>query len=182
MNKKIITEGLDFMDLEGQLIPTVTVDEYTAKMGKNSEIVTLAFTIKNKLAGADLCDWFERGYDFVLDAQVSDGEISSGKYLVFVEMDRRLSLPKRIIELLNDLKTLTGLKLNEWEIVVNDEMYEPKEEILSKVITLSPHEYRIEVEKEEELNEMREIAGLGYKNIHKNDDAELRDFIAKAGL
>ena len=81
---KIINEGLDYHDLEGQMIPTVSVDEYSAKMGKDSEIVTLAFTIKNKQAGKDLSDWFERGYDFVLDAQVSDGEVSYGKYLVFV--------------------------------------------------------------------------------------------------
>lgn len=182
MSKQLITEGLDYLDLEGQMIPKVTVDEYAAKMGENSEIVTLSFIVKNKQAGEDLCDWFERGYDFVLDSQVSDGEISPGKYFVFVEMDRRTTVPKRIIELLTDLKTLTGLKLNEWEIKVDDEIYEPEEQILSKVIMLSPHQYRVEVESEEELNEMREIAGMETKKIHNNYDSELKDFIMKAGL
>jgi len=107
----ILNEGLDYHDLEGQMVPKVTVDEYAAHMGKDSEIVTLAFIIKNKQAGDDLCDWFERGYDFVLDAQVSEGEISPGKYLVFVEMNRRSTVPARIIELLEDLTTLTDLKL-----------------------------------------------------------------------
>ena len=68
----IITEGLDFNDMDGQIAPTVTVDEYEAKMGKNSDIVTLSFTVNSELAGSDLVDWFERGYDFVLDASVSD--------------------------------------------------------------------------------------------------------------
>ena len=95
----LLNEGLDYHDLAGQMLPQVTVDEYAAHMGKDSEIVTLAFTIKNKQAGDDLCDWFERGYDFVLDAQVSEGEISPGRYLVFVEMNRRSSVPSRIIEL-----------------------------------------------------------------------------------
>jgi hypothetical protein len=72
-------------------------------MGKDSEIVTLAFTVKSEAAGNDLSDWFERGYDWVLDAQVSEGEIKPGQYLVFVEMNRRSSVPKRIIELLEDL-------------------------------------------------------------------------------
>jgi hypothetical protein len=92
-NKTILNEGLDHHDLEGQMIPTVTVDEYAAHMGNDSEIVTLAFTIKSEAAGNDLVDWFERGYDFVLDAQVSEGEVKPGQYLVFVEMNRRSSVP-----------------------------------------------------------------------------------------
>ena len=93
MTKVIINEGLDYHDLEGIVMPVLSVDEYSAQMGKDSEIVTLAFTVNNKKAGEDLSDWFERGYDFVLDAQVSDGELSTGKYLVFVEMNRRTTVP-----------------------------------------------------------------------------------------
>jgi len=184
MTKVIINEGLDYHDLEGQLLPKVTVDEYAAHMGNDSEIVTLAFTIKNKQAGDDLCDWFERGYDFVLDAQVSEGEISPGKYLVFVEMNRRSTVPARIIELLKDLETLTDMKLSDWTIIVDDEEYEPTEEVLKQVIVISPHNYREEKEKEEEeLNEMRENAGLDVKSIHSDkQDAELKAFKAMAGL
>ena len=183
MSKVIINEGLDYHDLEGQLLPEITVDEYAAHMGKDSEIITLAFTIKNKQAGDDLCDWFERGYDFVLDAQVSEGEVSPGKYLVFVEMNRRSSVPSRIIELLEDLKTLTDMKLSDWTIIVDDEKYEPTEEVLKQVIVLSPHNYRVEEEREEDLNEMRENAGLEAKPIYAGkQDAELKAFKAMAGL
>jgi len=183
MSKVIINEGLDYHDLEGQLLPTLTVDEYSAHMGKDSEIVTLAFTIKNKQAGDDLCDWFERGYDFVLDAQVSEGEVSPGRYLVFVEMNRRSSVPSRIIELLKDLKTLTDMKLTDWTIVIDDEEYEPTEEVLKQVIVMSPHNYRVEEEREEDLNEMRHRAGLDVKPIHTDkQDAELRAFKSIAGL
>jgi hypothetical protein len=180
---KIINEGLDYHDLEGQMLPQVTVDEYAAHMGKDSEIVTLAFVIKNKQAGDDLCDWFERGYDFVLDAQVSEGEISPGRYIVFVEMNRRSTVPTRIIELLEDLKTLTDIKLNDWTIIVDDTEYEPTEEVLKQVIVLSPHNYRVDEEREEDLNEMRHRAGLDVKPIHTGkQDAELRAFKSIAGL
>ena len=183
MSKVIINEGLDYHDLEGQLLPQVTVDEYAAHMGKDSEIVTLAFTIKNKQAGNDLCDWFERGYDFVLDAQVSEGEISPGRYLVFVEMNRRSSVPSRIIELLKDLKTLTDMKLTDWTVMIDSEEYEPTEEVLKQVIAMSPHDYRAEEKREEELNEMRHRAGLDVKPIHTDkQDSELRAFKSIAGL
>lgn len=181
---KILNEGLDYHDLEGIVIPRVTVDEYAAQMGKDSEIVTIAFIVKNKQAGEDLSDWFERGYDFVLDAQVSDGELSSGKYLVFVEMNRRTTVPERIITLLDDLETLTDIPLKDWTVIVDDEEYEPDAEILKQVITISPHQYREEVEPdEEELNEMRERAGLEVKAIHVDkQDAEIKAFKAIAGL
>ena len=183
-NKTILNEGLDYHDLEGQMIPTVTVDEYAAHMGNDSEIVTLAFTIKSEAAGNDLVDWFERGYDFVLDAQVSEGEVKPGQYLVFVEMNRRSSVPKRIIELLDDLETLTAIPVKDWTIIVDEEEYSPEEEVLKQVITISPHDYREEEEvEEEEINEMRERAGLEVKAIHADkQDAEIKAFKSMAGL
>ena len=181
---KILNEGLDYHDLEGIVTPRVTVDEYAAQMGKDSEIVTLAFIVKNKQAGEDLSDWFERGYDFVLDAQVSDGELTSGTYLVFVEMNRRTNVPERIVTLLDDLETLTDIPLKDWTVVVDDEEYEPDAEVLKQVITISPHQYREEVEPdEEELNEMRERAGLDVKALHADkQDAEIKAFKSMAGL
>lgn len=183
-NKTILNEGLDYHDLEGQMLPIVSVDEYAAHMGKDSEIVTLAFTIKSEAAGNDLVDWFERGYDWVLDAQVSEGEVKPGQYLVFVEMNRRTSVPKRIIELLDDLETLTAIPVKDWTIVVDEEEHSPEEDILKQVITISPHDYReTEEVEEEEINEMRERAGLEVKALHADkQDAEIRAFKSIAGL
>ena len=90
-------------------------------MGKDSDIVTLTFIVNSKLAGDDLVGWLERGYDFVLDASLSDGEIEPGKYLVFAEMNRRTSVPERIINILEDLETLTDIKLKDWSISIEDE-------------------------------------------------------------
>jgi hypothetical protein len=183
-NKTILNEGLDYHDLEGQMLPIVSVDEYAAHMGEDSEIVTLAFTVKSEAAGNDLVDWFERGYDWVLDAQVSEGEVKPGLYLVFVEMNRRSTVPKRIIELLDDLETLTALPVKDWTIIVKEEEYQPEEDILKQVITISPHEYReTEEVEEEEINEMRERAGLDVKPIHADkQDADIKAFKSMAGL
>jgi hypothetical protein len=167
---RILTEGLDYEDMQGQVDPKITVDEYSAKMGKDKDIVTVTFTVNSKLAGDDLVSWFERGYDFVLDASVSDGEIEPGKYLVFVEMNRRLAVPERIIELLEDLQTLTALKLKDWTVEVDDETYDADIDILKQVIIMNPNEYKMEEEKEEELNEMRTIANLSAKRIHSDND------------
>jgi hypothetical protein len=182
MTKKIINEGLDYLDMEDQIQPTVSVDEYAAKMGKDSDIVTLAFTVNSEAAGNDLVDWFERGYDWVLDASISEGELSPGKYLVFVEMKRRTKVPERIVELIEDLETLTGLTVNEWSVIIDETDYAADPEILKQHITISPHEYREENENEEELNEMRRRAGLETVNLYGKPDSEIQAYIAMAGL
>lgn len=179
--KTLLKEGLDYHVMVDQIKPKISIDEYKAKMGKDSDIVTLAFTVNSELVGKDLVDWFERGYDYVLDASVSDGELSPGKYLVFVEMSRRTKVPERIIEILNDLNTLTDLKVTDWTVVVKNEEYDANEEILKQVLVLSPHDYRIEVEKEEELNEYREIAGLTNKKIFQ-DDVYIKNIKSMAGM
>lgn len=169
MSRKNLNEGLDYHDMLGQLKPTLAIDEYKAKMGKDSDIVTLSFTVNSELAGQDLVTWLELGYDFVLDASVSEGEIEPGKYLVFVELNRRSSIPDRIIEILEDLKTLTDISLDDWEIVVDEKEYAADVDTLKKVIILSPKEYRDSKDLENELNEMRKIANLDTKIIYEND-------------
>jgi hypothetical protein len=185
MNKQIINEGLDYMDMVYQVEPELSVDEYAAKMGKDSDIVTLAFIVNSEAAGNDLVDWFERGYDWVLDASISEGELSPGKYLVFVEMERRSKTASRIIELLEDLETLTGLSLDDWSVEVDGENYGADQTTLKDLITISPHEYRDEYEDEKdgsELNEMRQRAGLEPTKKFGEPDSELKAFRAMAGL
>ena len=178
---RILKEGFDYMDLEGILLPRISVDEYRAKTGSDADMVTLAFTIKSKNAGKDLVSWFERGYDFVVDAKLSDGELSNGKYLVFVELKRRSSVPKKIVELLEDLETLTGFKLTDWTVKIYDEFYEADEQELGAVIIKSASDYKKIKENQDDLNEMRQIAGL--KNVDYHEvDADIRKIKTIAGL
>ena len=113
---------------------------------------------------------------------IRDGEIEIGKYLVFVEINRRSSVPSRIIELLSDLKTLTNLKVTDWTVVVDEEDYEPDEHVLQQVITLNPNKYKLDKEREKELNEMRMLAKIEPKIIYSSNDIELKNFKAIAGL
>ena len=182
MKKQIINEGLDYQDMIGQVEPTVSVDEYAAKTGTDSDVVTLAFIVNSEAAGDDLVNWFERGYDWILDASVSEGELTPGKYLVFVEMKRRIAVPGRIVELIGDLETLTDLTVDDWTVVVDGKEHRPEEDTLKEIISISPHEYREENENEGELNEMRKRAGLETVNLYGKPDRDIQAYIAMAGL
>lgn len=179
--RKILTETFDYKDLEGQVEPIVFVDEYASNVGEDDEVVTLAFVVKGQQASEDLTDWFERGYDWILDSEVSEGQYKKGKYLVFVELDRRTKVPGRIVELIEDLQTLTDLPIEQWKIMIDDVEYKADEAVLKQVIILSPSEYR--VKHEEDLNEMRERAGLEPRKLFKDkQDNLIKEFISKAGL
>jgi hypothetical protein len=176
-----LNEGLDYHDMKGQIDPKITVDEYAAKMGKDSDIVTLTFKTNSKLSAEDLVAWLEIGYDYILDASVSDGEIEPGKWLVFVEMKRRSNVPEKIIQILEDLDTLTDIKAKDYTVTIKDEDYDADVNMLKQVMVLSPNDYKKLEDDEEELNEMRQIAGIGRKKIYDVDE-EIRKFISKAGL
>jgi hypothetical protein len=179
--KQFLNEGLNYHDMEGQIEPKITVDEYAAKIGKDKDIVTLSFKVNSELAADDLVGWFERGYHYVLDAAVSEGEIDNGKYLVFVEMDRRSIVPERIVEMLKDLETLTDIPLTQWAVEVDGETYDANEDVLKQVIITSPLEYKKTKEKEDELNEFRDLSNLDRKKLYE-DDAYIKNIKAMAGM
>jgi hypothetical protein len=160
-----LNEGLDYHDMKG----------------KDSDIVTLTFKTNSKLSAEDLVAWLEIGYDYILDASVSDGEIEPGKWLVFVEMKRRSNIPEKIIQILEDLDTLTDIKAKDYTVTIKDEDYDADVNMLKQVMVLSPNDYKKLEDDEEELNEMRQIAGIGRKKIYDVDE-EIRKFISKAGL
>ena len=177
---KPLFETLEYKDLEGQLEPTVTVDEFVSKMGEDDDIIVLSFKVKDKTAAKDLHNWFEKGYDWVLDSETSPGELTSGEYMVFVEMKRRSWSGDRIEEMLSDLETLTEYKLSDWLLNYEKTDYDFTVEIFNEKVPTSPHEYR--QIKELELNEMRVQAGLRPKRIYtQKRDSALATLLTQSG-
>ena len=178
----IITESLNYLDMEGQVLPIVSVDEYAAKMGTDKDIVTVTFMVKSKLVAEDLVTWFERGYEFILDASISEGELEPNKWLVFVEMERRSWVARRLLGLIRDMETLTGTPVEEYTLNIDAEDYPLELEIMKQKIILNPAKYEIEKDVEEELNEMRLKAGLDHKESDKPKDEYIKSIQAAAGI
>jgi len=102
--------SLQSNDLKDYVNEIFTIDSYKSKMGQDKEIAVLAFEVKDQQPAKDLMNFIEKGYDFVLDADVSTGENRKGKYNVFVEMERDRHLPKRISDMLDEVSKLTGIE------------------------------------------------------------------------
>jgi hypothetical protein len=176
---KPLLEGLQYRDLEGMMKPTIHVDEFAAKMGDDDDIIVISFFVRDLSAAKDLVNWFEKGYDFVLDADRSPGEIKPGRYLVYIELRRRSSAPDRIQELLSDLGTLTEYEPNQWVMHYNDQDHDWSEETFRELVPLTPDAYR--ERNQGDLNEMRVAAGLTPRRIHEVS-TELRALQAAAGV
>jgi hypothetical protein len=94
-----LNEGLHAGDLRMLVDNIFEIDSYASKMGEDKEIVVLSFTVNSKEPADDLVNFVENGYDFVLDADTSPGELSDGKYKVFVEIERNRHITKQILNL-----------------------------------------------------------------------------------
>lgn len=177
---KQLNEGLNYMDMENHVTPILGIDQFKSRIGEDKDIIVLNFIVDGEAVGNDLVDWLERGYDWIIDSEVSPGEVLDKKYYVFSEMNRRSTAPKRIMELLDDLKTLTGISADNWELKIDKTKYPASEEIISKNVILNSNEYASA--KEKDLNEWREIAGLKTIKTYDNTDVDLLNYQRQAGI
>ena len=179
-NNQPLLESLEYKDLEGLMKPTVHVDEFSSKMGDDDDIIVISFFVRDQQAAKDLMNWFEKGYDFVLDADRSPGEIKPNRYLVYVEIRRRSTAGGHVELLLDDLGTLTEFDLGDWTMHYEDRSVPFSRDAFDSMVPLSPHAYR--ERKESELNEMRQAAGLPVTRTYDPRDPDLQAIQSAAGI
>ncbi len=162
-------EGLEYGDLNRLVHPKIHIDEFKSKMGDDADIVILSFKINGKEPAVDLMNFIERGYDWVLDADVSAGELDDGEYLVFVEMERDIKVPQHIMKLLDDMLNLTEQDVAEWKFQYRKvpTEFDLTEENLRKQIPLTPRNYIALFGDEEEIEPEEELSG---DDIDSEDD------------
>lgn len=176
----LLSEGLHYKDLDGMMKSTIHVDEFSAKMGDDDDIIVVSFFVRDLQAAKDLVAWFEKGYDFVLDADRSPGEIKPSRYLVYIEIRRRRSAPRNIQQLLDDLSTLTEFEPNQWRMHYKGKDQDWSEETFAKLVPLTPDAYR--AENETELNDVRTAAGIEPKKIHEKLPDDVKALQSMAGI
>lgn len=172
-------EGLNHKDMVGLIKPRVHIDEFVSKMGSDDDIAVVSFYTKNNKVADDLVNWFEKGYDFILDADRSPGEIKPNRYLVYVEIKRRTALPSQIVEIVTDLASLTEFEKEDWTVYYDGNEMDLNIKYLADRLLLSPLRYR--THKEGELNDIRHSAGLKTKPVY-NADADILAIQSQANL
>jgi hypothetical protein len=163
----------------GMMKPTIHIDEFSSKMGDDDDVVVVSFFVRSKQAASDLASWFEKGYDWILDADVSPGELKPSRFLVYIEIRRRSQVGKHLAEVISDLNTLTEFEPDQWVMVYQDKETPFSQVEFEKLVPLSPKEYR--KQHEGDLNEMRSAAGLDTVQVYERK-RDIRQLQAAAGI
>jgi hypothetical protein len=151
-------EGLKVGDLKRLVRNDVFIDEYSSKMGQNQNVVTVSFKITDREPAEDLVKFIEKGYDFVLDADVSDGEKTNDDYLVFAEIPRTEEFPTQLMTILNGIENLTSI--NDWMIKYKgqDTKYPASTMVIKDLVPCTPEDFDARQQQNLQLEQYKNIA------------------------
>lgn len=160
-----LKEGIEQGDLKRLVHPELHIDEYKSKLGKDEDICVVSFKVTGNGPATDLVNFIEKGYDWVVDADVSSGEMDDGDYIVFVEADRNADIAKNVMKMMTEILNITAQELGDWRVryYKHTDDHELTEESLAELIPNSPDAYRAkygEEETEQNLDDLRAAAGV----------------------
>ena len=166
--------SLEQGDLKRLVHDELHIDEFESKMGENEDVIVVSFKVSGKAPGNDVMGFIEKGYEWILDADISPGEMGDGDYIVFAEMPRSAEAPQRIIDMMSDLMNLTEQDLDQWRVrYYHDKDEHPLSlETLQRLMPVDRKDYQRRYGREE-IDKLKTAAGVkvGTK-APKNDFTE----------
>lgn len=107
-----LTEGLRKGDLNGMVLPLISIDEFSSKIDDRTVIVVAFYSFEEDPAH-DLSNFIERSPVNVLDTDVSPAPTREGYYVTFVEIKRNQDFIPKLIKILQEINNLTDVK--QWQ-------------------------------------------------------------------
>jgi hypothetical protein len=167
-----LTEGLGAKDLKELVSEVFTVDQYKSKMGEDQDIVVLGFRVKEKFPAVDLMEFIEKGYSFILDADISSGEEHDGQYQVFVEIERSPQLATQLKHLFSGISQLTDCHDWKFRYQKAGASVPFNEETVVKHIPLTPEDYKNKI-LEYKNKDVKDFFNQGTVEVELDEDNTL---------
>lgn len=161
MYRQQLNEELKERDLHNLVDNVFEIDGYASKMGSDKDIVVLSFTVEYHDPAKDLVNFIERGYDFVLDADATPGELSDGRYKVFVEIERNRRISDQILEVLDGVGKLTGIDKFKFRYHKSFHSVPASDQTLTELVPRTSNEYDIKI-KENHMNNFSNFFNKSY--------------------
>lgn len=168
-HKPKLFEGLRANDLKDMVSNHFRIDQYKSKMGNDNHIIVVSFKVVDKFPAIDLMEFIEKGYVEALDADMSAGEESDGKYSVFVEYQRDLKFPKEISQLIKDLSKLCNIDKWTFKYFKDPETHSFTQEAIEKFVPLTSKDYKLRV-KEHTIDSIEEVLNQGPTEVVDVDE------------
>jgi hypothetical protein len=169
---KQLFEGLEHGDLKRLIHNELHIDEFKSKLGADEDTVVVSFKVKGKEPAQDLVNFIEKGYEWVIDADVSSGEMDDGDYIVFIECDREPNLANDLMDMMGDIMNATEQKPEDWRVryYTGQEDHTLDVDSLRKLIPSTAEEYQ------------RKFGNKDEESKEKGDDRDLDDMRTAAGI
>jgi hypothetical protein len=135
-----LNEGLKPNDLKDLIKPIFEIDTFRSKMGEDEDVVVVSFEVTGNDPAIDLVNFIEKGYDFVLDADVSSGEVGKNTYKVFVEIQRDRKISAQIDDIVYGINQLADIK--EWRFRYYRDTKTHELTDLNKIVPTTPEAYK----------------------------------------
>lgn len=174
MSYNNLFEGLESGDLKRLIHPELHIDEFKSKLGDDADVIVLSFKVDSKEPANDLVSFVEKGYEWVIDADVSSGEMDDGSYIVFIEIDRNEDAVDNICQLMEELMNLTEQDVGDWRVryYKSHQEKEFSREALASMVPTTPEAYENKYG-QEEIDQLKTAAGIGVDTkAPKNDFTE----------
>ena len=165
----MINESLKAADLRHFVKKVIEIDNFKSKIGDDEDIVTISFTVDHEDPAKDLENFIEMGFDFVLDADVSPGELDDGTYKVYVELERNRHVAEQIREILDGVEKIAGINDFRFRYFKNFKSQEATEDNLAAAIPMDKNAYDAATERSK-LDNFQEFFVNSYA-----DDIKLLD-------
>jgi hypothetical protein len=148
-------------DLKRLVHTEMHIDEFDSKLGENKDVVVVSLKVAGKEPGQDICDFVEKGYDWVLDADISPGEMDDGDYLVFIELPRDQQAAEHIIEMMEDLMKLTDQEISDYRVRYRHDTVDNSLDLdtLNRMLPQSAQDYESRYGVKE-LDKLRAVSGI----------------------
>lgn len=143
-------DSLQSGDLRDTVSHIFEIDHFRSKMGDDKDVSVLSFTVDSLHPAEDLVEFIEKGYQFVLDADVSPGELKNGKYKVFVEIERNRDLSENIIDLLYGVGKLTGIDGFKFRYYKSFNSVPVDEQSLKETVPHDPTAYELTIQENQD--------------------------------
>lgn len=146
----MLNEGLRKGDLDGMILPMISIDEFDSKID-NQTVIVVAFFCHEEDPAHDLSNFIEKSPVGVLDTDVSPAPNREGYYLTFAEMKRNKLFVESLLKLISEINNLTDV--HDWQFtsykLPNGKIVDLTEENLNEyVITKAKSDDRTEQLKE----------------------------------
>ena len=167
-------------DLKGFVEDIINIDLYKAKMGSDDGISVLSFEVNDKAPAEDLMNFLEKGYDYILDADLTAGETESGNYMVFVEIETTEMLPNQLKEILADVTRLTEIDNWKFKYYKRDTVHEFSVENIAEIVPTDVESYTAQIDEQTAFDLAEFFNGTDIRKISvKNNDVVLHKQFTK---